>query len=215
MDLKRVNTSGLKNGDSITVEELLQRVDNSPVSTKKSAPPPPSIILPPSEPTLSELTKEPVDPIPATAPVTSRYEMNKTETSYSWLLGGDVSVHRFWHHPFKLRLCKNQFYEVDFLVQYKDGRLEIHETKMQYDTVVKSGPLEGKVMKIRGRDDSRNKLRVVAALYPFVVKIMSKRPAKDGGGWHEEILPSDGLPLIVGMCDGSQQDERLPVPFTT
>ena len=166
------------------------------------------------EPNKVELTQKAVEFIPAAAPV-NRFTMNKLESKYAELLASDESVHRFWHHPFKLRLCNNQFYEVDFLVQYKDGRLEIHETKAEWDIIAKSGKSKGKKIKThRGRDDSRNKCRLVAALFPFVVKIMSRKKGKDGGGWHCEVLPATGLSLIVGECDGSQQTVgELSVPL--
>ncbi len=216
MDLKRINTKGLRNGDSITVEELLARADgnvgherHSEAFDRGPAIQMPAVVEPASS---SELTREKVEPIPAVAGK-NRYEMNGVEKSYSLVLASDPEVHRSWHHPFRLRLCDNQFYEVDFLVQYKDGRVEIHETKVEWTKEYKSGAKKGKVFKQRGREDSRNKLRVIAALYPFTVKIMSKIKAKDGGGWHEEVLPSKGLPLIVGESDGAQQGGGLPVPL--
>lgn len=215
MDLKKINTKGLKNGDDITAEELLLRAEGK---VPPSAPARNQEVSQPAEeeePNPVELTGKAVEFIPATAPV-NRFKMNKLESEYADLLASDDTVHRFWHHPFKVRLCDNQFYEVDFLVQYKEnGRLEIHETKVEWDIIAKSGENEGKKIKTqRGRDDSRNKCRVIAALFPFVVKIMSRKRKKDGGGWHCEVLPAQGLSLIVGGRDGSQQavgELSLPV----
>lgn len=214
MDLKRVNTKGLRNGDNITVEELLMRAEGgspplAPVLVQENHQPEEEESNP------VELTGKAVEFIPATAPV-NRFKMNKLETQYADLLASDNTVHRFWHHPFKVRVCDNQFYEVDFLVQYKEaGRLEIHETKVEWDIIAKSGKKKGKKIKTqRGRDDSRNKCRVIAAMFPFVVKIMSRKRKKDGGGWHCEVMPAEGLSLIVGGCDGSQQtvgELSLPV----
>lgn len=216
MDLKKINTKGLRNGDSITVEELLARADGAaPERGSEASDRGPAIQMPviqePASP--PELTREEAEPLPATAGK-NRYEMNGLEKSYSLVLASDPEVHRFWHHPFRIRLCDNQFYEVDFLVQYKDSRVEIHETKVEWTKKFKSGPKKGKVFKQRGREDSRNKLRVIAALYPFKVKIMSRIKAKDGGGWHEEVLSSKGLPLIVGESDGAQQSGGLPIPLS-
>lgn len=216
MDLKKANTTGLRNGDEVSVAEVLARLEGKC---------PPASPVPSEEPLLKpeaeefdkvELTQKAVEFIPATAPV-NRFKMNKLESRYAELLASDESVHRFWHHPFKVRLCNNQFYEVDFLVQYKDGRLEIHETKVEWDIVAKSGDKKGKKIGTkRGREDSRNKCRITAAMFPFVFKIMSRKKEKDGGGWHCEVLPATGLSLIVGECDGSQQTAgELPIPLPT
>lgn len=215
MDLRKVNTKGLRNGDDITVEELLARAEGCvPASAPVQEPELPRPEE--EEPNKVELTEKDVSPIPASAPV-NRFKMNKLESEYAKLLASDKLVHRFWHHPFKLRLCDNQFYEVDFLVQYKDGRVEIHETKVEWDIIAKSGKKKGKKIGTqRGRDDSRNKCRVVAALFPFVLKIMSRKRKKDGGGWHCEVMPATGLSLIVGECDGSQHTVgELPIPISS
>jgi hypothetical protein len=97
-------------------------------------------------------------------------EMNKTESAYArhldqLKLANEILEYRF--HPFNVRLGKNAFYEVDFLVLPVDLVLEIHETKGGYTT-----------------DKGQMKIRLCADALPFFrFKKAIKRSAKQGGGW--------------------------------
>ena len=76
--------------------------------------------------------------------------MNKNERRYlEEVLLRDPDVYRVWHHFLKIRIAANQHYETDFLVQLRCGRLEIHETKVQWSISYKSGKDAGKEKKIR------------------------------------------------------------------
>lgn len=92
-------------------------------------------------------------------------EMNGLERDYAdeldmRKLSGEVL--EWWFDAVKLRLAGNTFYTTDFLVMLADGTLEIHE--------VKGGFIE---------DDAAVKLKVAAASYPFVFRLV-RRPRKRG-----------------------------------
>lgn len=92
--------------------------------------------------------------------------MNKTEAAYAQLLdvqrhGGSILWFRF--EGVKLRLADNTFFTPDFAVIAGDAQLEFHEVK---------GLM---------RDDANVKIKVAAAQYPFIFKIVRK--AK-GGAWN-------------------------------
>lgn len=134
-------------------------------------------------------------PLPAAS--AGRFRMNKNERTFlkeELLTRPDVVC--VWHHPFKLRLTNDQWYEVDFLVQLATGHLELFETKVEWLVRVKSGEGEGEEKSKRGHDDSRTKVKTAAALYPFPITIASRRPKKRGGGWHYERVEPGGLPLV-------------------
>ncbi len=91
--------------------------------------------------------------------------MNKTEAGYGQQLellkrAGEVLWYRF--EGIKLRLADNTFLTVDFAVMRSDGVLEMHEVK---------GFME---------DDANVKLKVAAASYPFLFKLIRKGK---GGTW--------------------------------
>lgn len=105
-------------------------------------------------------------------------DLNGTERDYlETVLLPDQTVVDIWPHGIRLVLGDNSRYEPDFLVMRSDGRLEIHEVKQQIKW-------HGRTM--RGHDDSRQKVKSTATLFPFPVIIASKIKAKDGGGWHVE-----------------------------
>jgi len=90
-------------------------------------------------------------------------EMNKTEAEYNAHLealkaAGDIVWFKF--EAVKLRLADKTFLTVDFAVMASSGELEMHEVK---------GFME---------DDANVKLKVAAAMYPFVFKLVRK--AKEG-----------------------------------
>ncbi|QRQ86270.1 hypothetical protein [Cupriavidus oxalaticus] len=99
--------------------------------------------------------------------------MNKTERAYADVLEqqrqrGEIIDWKF--HPMNVRLAKNTFYEVDFLVLAADMRVEIHETKGGYTT-----------------EKGGMKIKLCAEALPWFRFIKAtKLPAKLGGGWKRE-----------------------------
>lgn len=86
--------------------------------------------------------------------------LNKLEQAYADELEmqrqrGEIELWKA--HPFGLRLANKTFYHPDFLVMLTDGSLEIHETK---------GFM---------RDDANVKLKVAAAQFPFVFRLVKKK----------------------------------------
>jgi hypothetical protein len=64
-------------------------------------------------------------------------QMNKTEQAYAALLDREIeagAVLGWKFHPLRVRLAKNTYYEIDFLVLKADGHLEIHEIKGGFTT---------------------------------------------------------------------------------
>lgn len=93
-------------------------------------------------------------------------KMNKTELAYARnllmrLKAGEIV--RFEFEPFNLRLADGTYYRPDFVLQYPDGRLEIHEVKGFF----------------RERDKVRTK--VAAEIHNWFKFYVVKRA--DGGGW--------------------------------
>lgn len=92
-------------------------------------------------------------------------EMNKTEKAYSNFLEarnriGEILWYSF--EPINIRLAKNTFYKVDFLVMTKEGYLEAHEVKGFWT------------------DDARVKIKIAAEKLP-VFKFVAARLEK--GNW--------------------------------
>src|SRR3979490_1182329 len=94
-------------------------------------------------------------------------EMNKTEQAYDNHLqqlqqAGEILWHKF--EAIKLRLADNTFYTCDFAVLTADCVLEMHEVKGGF-----------------WMEDSRVKIKVAAAMYPF--QFVGVMPiAKNKGG---------------------------------
>ena len=100
-------------------------------------------------------------------------EMNKTEAAYDQRLwqqrfAGENLWHKF--EAIKLRLADNTFYTCDFAVLAADSVLEMHEVKGFW------------------QDDARVKIKVAAALFPFVFVGCRLTPKKRGGGWEFEVF---------------------------
>lgn len=99
--------------------------------------------------------------------------MNKSERTYADLLDqqkqrGEIIDWKF--HPMNVRLAKNTFYEVDFLVLSADMRVEIHETKGGYTT-----------------EKGSMKIKLCAEALPWFRFIKAtKLTTKQGGGWKRE-----------------------------
>ena len=99
-------------------------------------------------------------------------EMNRTEAEYEQLLkirlqAGEIAWYKF--EGIKLRLADNTFYTPDFFVMLANGELEAHEVKGGFWT-----------------DDARAKTKIAAAMYPFRIVAMTKKPKREGGGWSVE-----------------------------
>lgn len=117
-----------------------------------------------------------IDGNPPAAKTAARklYELNRTEQAYLEKLLDDPDIIGVWPHGIRVVLGDNLRYEPDFLIQRRDGTLEIHETKHEWSN--------GQ----RGRDDSRAKIKMTASLFPFPVVVASQKSKKNGGGWHIE-----------------------------
>lgn len=98
-------------------------------------------------------------------------EMNKTEAAYAERLRAlEASGQILWHkfEGLKLRLADNTFLTVDFAVMRADGQLEMHDVKGSRAIYT---------------DDAKVKMKVAAAMYPFVFVVAYPRTKRDGGGW--------------------------------
>lgn len=98
-------------------------------------------------------------------------EMNRTEAAYDAHLevlqrAGEILWRKF--EGIKLRMAENCFLTVDFAVMRADGVLELHDVKGA---------------KAIFEDDAKVKLKVAAALYPFVFRVAFPKPKREGGGW--------------------------------
>lgn len=108
----------------------------------------------------------------------SKLELNKNEQALLQHLLSLPDVIDIWPHGIRIVLGENCRYEPDFLVQFKDGRLELWEAKALWSN--------GQ----RGMDDSRVKVKATATQFPFPVVIATKQPKKKGGGWIIERFES-------------------------
>lgn len=102
--------------------------------------------------------------------------MNKTEAAYDEHLDarrhhGEIAWYRF--EGIKLKLAKDCHLTIDFAVMAADGTLEMIDVKGSPHVFT---------------DDAKAKMKVAAALYPFVFKVAYPLPKKDGGGWREEVI---------------------------
>lgn len=116
--------------------------------------------------------------------------MNKLETAYAEHLDRRKSIGQVaWrseHEALKLRLADNTYYIIDFLVLRPDGLLEIHDTKGTTKRAVTKGGVEvGKVETYFCPPKNKQKLKLVAELFPLVVKVIWRNRA---GEWIEEEI---------------------------
>ena len=97
--------------------------------------------------------------------------MNKTEARYeAHLLAERLAGRVLWYRfeAIKLRLAPDCTLTVDFAVLPDSGVLEMHDVKGSLAIYA---------------DDAKAKMKIAAAEYPFLFKIVVPRAAKDGGGW--------------------------------
>lgn len=102
--------------------------------------------------------------------------MNKTEQAFAkrldeMKLTGSVLWYKF--EGIKLMLAANTSITVDFAVLPESGVLEM---------------IDVKGAKAIFTDDARAKMKVAAAMYPFIFKVAYPIQLKDGGGWKIEEI---------------------------
>lgn len=103
-------------------------------------------------------------------------QMNKTETAFAQYLDVQKMSNKVLWYKFegiKLMLAANTSITVDFAVLPANGVLEMIDVKGSKHIFT---------------DDARAKMKVAAAMYPFVFKVAYPIPKKDGGGWHIEEI---------------------------
>jgi len=100
-------------------------------------------------------------------------EMNGTERKMAEHLEGmkhrgEIVDYRF--ESVTLKLAKDTRYTPDFMVMMPDGEIQFWEVKGFW------------------HDDARVKIKVAAALFPFVFVGCRLTPKKRGGGWEFEVF---------------------------
>lgn len=99
--------------------------------------------------------------------------MNKTEAAYADHLeqrraSGEITAWAF--ERLTVKLAPGSHWRPDFLVQFPDNTVEIHDTK---------GYVER---------EGLTKLKVAATLVPFRIVVVKRKAKKDGGGWSFEAI---------------------------
>jgi len=97
--------------------------------------------------------------------------MNKLEKEYEQhleMLKYVGEIIWFDYEKLKFKLADNTFYTPDFIVQNREGYIEIHEVKGFWE------------------EDARVKIKVANHNFPFQFKAIKKAAKKDGGGWITE-----------------------------
>jgi hypothetical protein len=100
----------------------------------------------------------------------SKGQMNKTEERYAALLDADPEVVWWRFEAVKLMLAPNTSITVDFFVMTADRQLEAHDVKGSVGMIT---------------DDARAKMKIAAAMFPFVFKIVVPT-ARAGSLWAVE-----------------------------
>lgn len=153
----------MSNGIRWTEEQLAQHLKKVP------APAVPATRKPSGKPSLNDGNLSAAELPPARGALRD-LGMNKTEAEYAGMLEerqrrGDVL---WWkYEAIALRLADRTFYHPDFVVLLSSGVLEIHEVK---------GFM---------REDAAVKLKVVASMYPFVLRLIRK---EKGGVWNISVI---------------------------
>jgi hypothetical protein len=114
--------------------------------------------------------------------------MNKTEAEYSLILEARKrcgEIEDWWFEALTLKLAHDTRYTADFLVLEKDMTLTLAEVKGATKTkyALKSTGERKRIPRVE--DDSKVKLAVVAANFPF--RCLMVWPAA-GGGWESKEL---------------------------
>jgi len=98
-------------------------------------------------------------------------ERNKTEAAYEAhleQLKHDGVIQWYSFEGITLKLANDTRYTPDFVVLLANGEMECHEVKSIW------------------RDDSKVKIKVASALFPFRFIAVFAKPKKDGGGFRVE-----------------------------
>lgn len=117
-------------------------------------------------------------------------EINRVEIAYRDHLDQLKMIgHVMWrseHEAMKFRLADNTHYIADFMVMLPNGVLEVHDTKgTTKRPVTKDGVEIGKAETYFCPPKNKQKLKMVAELFPIVVKIVWRNKA---GQWIEEVV---------------------------
>lgn len=109
-----------------------------------------------------------------------RGQMNKTEATYSdHLQALQQSGKIIWwaYEAITLKLAHDTRWTPDFIIQYPDGEVVLHEVKGS---------------KFVFQEASKVRVKVTQTLFPFRVFVVLPRTQKMGGGWDiTEINPND------------------------
>jgi hypothetical protein len=97
--------------------------------------------------------------------------MNRTEEAYAFRLDADPAVVWWAFEPIKFRLAPSTFYTPDFLVQWSDGTMQVHEVKGHWE------------------DDARVKIKVAAERFPMFMFVGVTRGKKGEPVWRYEEFP--------------------------
>jgi hypothetical protein len=112
-------------------------------------------------------------------------EMNKTEKRYAEFLWGEKVTGRILWYKFEsitLKLAEKLRYTADFAVMRNDGVVELHDVKGRTNVTRKSGE---RVEKPFSMDDSRQKMKMAADTFPFVIVVVFQ--SKTGEWIREEF----------------------------
>jgi hypothetical protein len=112
-------------------------------------------------------------------------EMNKTEQKYDTFLWGEKVLGNILWYKFEgitLKLADKLRYTADFAVMRSDGVIELHDVKGRTNVTRKSGD---RVEKPFSMDDSRQKMKMAAEMFPFVIVVVFQ--SKTGEWVREEF----------------------------
>ena len=111
--------------------------------------------------------------------------MNRTETKYAEFLWGEQIAGRVLWYLFEgitLKLAEKLRFTPDFAVLRSDGLIELVDCKGRTNVTRTSGE---RVEKAYAQDDSRQKAKMSASLFPFVIVTVFQ--SKDGTWIREEF----------------------------
>ena len=128
--------------------------------------------------------------VKARGTIRSTREINRVEIAYRDHLDQLKMIgHVMWrseHEALKFRLADNTHYIADFMVMLPNGVLEVHDTKgTTKRPVTRDGVEIGKTETYFCPPKNKQKLKMVAELFPIVVKIVWRNKA---GQWIEELV---------------------------
>ena len=107
--------------------------------------------------------------------------MNKTESTYSLHLEARKlagEIHDYWFEKMTLKIADDTRLTVDFLIQMRDGSLQLHDTKGHRKIYT---------------DDAKVKMKVAANMFPFEFFVVFPRKESQGAGWDVEAVKTDHM----------------------